>query len=331
MLNKKIVLSGTQPTGELHIGNYLGALKNWVKIQDEYNCFFFLADYHSISQDYDIKEKEKQILNLAIDYLSVGLDPKKCTIFLQSDVPKCTELAWIFNCITPVSYLERMTQYKDKSQKQEKNINMGLLNYPILQAADILMYNADYVPVGDDQDQHVELTRKIAHFFNNRFGQTFKEPAGLHSSAPRVMSLTEPEKKMSKSDSSISYIVLKDTPDQIKSKIKKATTDTGKKERENTASGGENLIALLDVISEDKKKVRNFTNEYKNGSLKYSEFKPFLAEEIIKMLAPIQAKRCELEKNIDYVKKVLAEGAKKASTIANETIKKVKEKIGIRY
>lgn len=329
MTTKKIVLSGTQPTGELHIGNYLGALKNWVEIQDKYECFYFIADYHSLSANYHPKEKKSQIMDVALTYLASGMDPKKCTIFLQSDVPQCTELGWIFNCITPISYLERMTQYKDKALKQELNVNMALLDYPVLQAADILMYNADYVPVGNDQDQHVELTRKIAHFFNARFGQIFKEPEGLHSPSPRIMSLSDPAKKMSKSDATSSYIALTDTQDEIRNKIKRATTDTGKKESGDEISGGENLLALLDNVSDDKDRVRKFTNEHQNGSLKYSELKPFLADEIIKMLFPIQERRKELEKNLDYVNTVLKEGAEKASAIAEKTMAIVKEKIGI--
>lgn len=329
MHTKKIVLSGTQPTGELHIGNYLGALKNWVEIQDNYQCSFFIADYHSLSENYDPKEKKKQILNLAIAYLSAGLDPKKCAIFLQSDIPQCAELAWIFNCITPVSYLERMTQYKDKALKQNQNINMALLDYPVLQAADILMYHTDYVPVGNDQDQHIELTRKIAHFFNVRFGETFKEPEGLHSPAPRIMSLSDPAKKMSKSDTADSYISLTDAQDVIRNKIKRATTDTGKKESKEKISGGENLLELLDNVSNDKDQIKKFTSEHKNGSLKYSELKPFLAEEIIKMLAPIQERRKELEKNLGYVEKLLKEGAEKTRPIAEATMKIVKEKIGL--
>lgn len=327
--NKKIVLSGTQPSGELHIGNYLGALKNWVEIQDNYQCFFFIADYHSLSENYNPKEKKSQIMNLAIDYLSAGLDSEKCTIFVQSDVPQCAELAWIFNCITPISYLERMTQYKDKALKQKKNINMALLDYPVLQAADILMYNTDLVPVGNDQDQHIELTRTIAKFFNNRFGETFKEPEGLHSPTPRIMSLSYPAKKMSKSDTVGSYIALTDSPDEIRNKIKKATTDSGKKEKSNSATGGDNLLNLLKNISSDKEQIEKFASEHQNGSLKYSELKPFLAEEIIKLLAPIQEQRKELEKNPDYVRAVLQDGAEKARLIAEATMKMVKEKIGL--
>ncbi|MFH1192348.1 MAG: tryptophan--tRNA ligase [bacterium] len=329
MRTQKIVLSGTQPSGELHIGNYLGSLKNWVEIQDKYECLFFIADYHSLSENYNPKEKKTQIMDLTIAYLSAGLDPKKCAIFLQSDVPQCTELAWIFNCITPVAYLERMTQYKDKAIKQEQNINMALLDYPVLQAADILMYNADYVPVGNDQDQHIELTRKIAHFFNVRFGNTFKEPSGLHSSAPRIMSLTDPAKKMSKSDAIGSYISLTDSPDEIRNKIKRATTDTGKKENNEEISGGKNLLSLLYNVSKDKDQVKKFTSEHQNGSLKYSELKPFLSEEIIKVISPIQKRKKELEKNLDYVEKVLQAGAEKTRPIAEKTIKIVKEKIGL--
>lgn len=331
MNNKKIVLSAVQPTGELHIGNYLGAVKKWVEIQNEYECFFFICDYHSLSGSYEPQKKGKQIIDAVLDCLATGLDPNKSTIFVQSDVPECTELAWIFNCITPISYLERMTQYKDKALKQEKNINMALLDYPVLQAADILLYNADFVPVGNDQDQHVELTRTIARFFNNRFGKIFKEPEGLHSPAPRVMSLMEPSKKMSKSDAVGSYIALTDSPDEITKKIKRATTDTGQKESGAEIPGGENLLALLDYVSENKDEVRKFISEYKNGSLKYSELKPFLAEEIIKMLAPIQEKRKGLEKDIDYVRSVLENGANKARKIAKETMAKIKERIGVKY
>ncbi|MCK5490371.1 MAG: tryptophan--tRNA ligase, partial [Candidatus Pacebacteria bacterium] len=169
MTKKQTIFSAIQPSGESHIGNYLGALKNFVELQDEYDCYFFIADYHSISGEYNPAEKKKQIMNLALDFLAIGLNPQKCTIAVQSQVPEHTELAWIFNTITPLVELQRMTQFKDKSQQQDKNINMGLLDYPVLQAADILMYKTYGVPVGQDQIQHVELTRKIARFFNNKF------------------------------------------------------------------------------------------------------------------------------------------------------------------
>lgn len=330
-MSKKIVLSGMQSSGELHIGNYLGALKNWLKLQNEHKCFFFIADYHSLSEEFDPKEKPRQVLNLAIDYLAAGLNPDKCTIFLQSDVPQCTELAWILNTVTPVAYLERMTQFKDKSLKQEKNINLALLSYPVLQAADILMYNADYVPVGNDQDQHVELTRTIAKFFNNKFGETFKKPEGLHSPAPRVMSLTDPDKKMSKSDAKNSYISLNDSPEEVRNKIKKATTDIGKRENGINLSGGKNLLDLLDNISAKKDEIRKFSDDYRYEKLSYSELKPFLAEEIINMLAPMRAKRKKLENNLSYAREILQKGAAAARKIAEKKMDEVKKRIGIDY
>src|SRR3989344_7752421 len=195
-MKKPVVVSGIQPSGPLHIGNYLWALKNWVKIQNsgQYDCFFFIADYHSLTESYNPSEKREQIFNLAVDYLSSGLDPKKCTIFVQSQVPACTELAWIFNTLTPISELERMTQFKDKASRQVKNINLGLFDYPVLQAADILLYHGSLVPVGQDQIQHVELTRDIARRFNQKYQKEyFPLSQPLLMPLAKIMSLQEPE------------------------------------------------------------------------------------------------------------------------------------------
>ena len=197
-MNKKIMLSGIQPTGALHIGNYLGALKNWKNILNEYYGFFFIADYHAITIEYDAKEMQKRIIDTAIEYLACGLDLEKCSIFVQSDVEPHTELAWIFNSIIPVAELERMTQYKDKARKNAENINAALLTYPSLMAADILLYHPDIVPVGEDQEQHVELTRMIVRKFNNRYGEYFKEPETYHGKVLRILGL-DGINKMSKS------------------------------------------------------------------------------------------------------------------------------------
>jgi len=326
-INKKIVLSGMQPSGELHLGNYLGALNNWLNIQNKYQCYFFLATYHSLSEDYDPKEKSQQIMNLAIDYLAAGLDPKKCVIFNQTDVPASTELAWIFNTLTPISELERMTQFKDKSAKQSKNINLGLLAYPVLQAADILIYNADFVPVGKDQIQHVEITRDIARWFNNKYKKSFfSEPKPLLTKIPKVMSLIEPEKKMSKSSGPKHYIAINDSPETIKSKISKAVTGTGTEKE--IPVGAKNLLSLLEEFG-TKEQYNHYSKQIKDKSIKYSELKNDLAIAISGYFEPYRAKRKKLEQNPEYVKKVLSDGAKKAEKIAKNTLKEVKEIIGV--
>lgn len=327
MANKKqTVLSGVQPSGELHIGNYLAALKNFVELQDKYECYFFLATYHSISEDYDPKIKKQQILDLASDFLALGLDPKKCTIFNQSDVPECTELAWIFNTLTPISELERMTQFKDKSARQEKNINAGLLNYPILQAADILLYHPTFVPVGQDQVQHLELTNKIVRWFNNKFGQYFTEIKPLLTDIPKVMSLVEPEKKMSKSAGPKHYIGINDEPEVIIKKLKSAVTGTGKEK--TLPPGGQNLIRLLENFG-TQTEIKYFKDQVAKNDVKYGELKEALANAISQYFAPYREKRKKLANDPKHVKEVLAQGAKKAQKIAQETLNEVKSKIGV--
>ncbi|MBU1165142.1 tryptophan--tRNA ligase [Patescibacteria group bacterium] len=320
---KEIILSGIQPSGKLHIGNYLGSLRNFVELQKQHECYFFIADYHSISEDYDPKQKQAQVIELTRDYLAAGLDPKKCTIFAQSHLSQHTELAWIFNCVTPISYLERMTQYKDKASRQKHNINMGLFDYPVLQAADILMYKATAVPVGIDQDQHVELTRQIARFFNKRFGNTFTEPKTLHTDTPKVMSLLEPEKKMSKSLGDNHCIYIDDEPEAIKSKLAKAVTDTG----DGKGVGAQNLLDLIKIFS-DKKIHDKFVNDSNAGNLKYSELKAQLATDIAEYFADFRKKKKEISNN--DVKKILSDGATKASKVATQTLDEVRKKIGIR-
>lgn len=343
-MKKEIILSGIQPSGRLHIGNYLGALKNFVKLQNEHECFFFIADYHSITQDYDPKQKQDQIFELVSDFLAAGLDPKKCTIFVQSHIPAHTELAWAFNCITPMSFLERMTQYKDKASRQEKNINVGLFTYPILQAADILIYKSTAVPVGQDQDQHVELTRQVARFFNNRFGQTFVEPKTIHTEVPKIMSLLQPDKKMSKSLGDNHCIYLDDSPEVIENKIKKAVTNRDARinvsPKTNSIKemmladkhfdGVNNLLRLLYIFSEEKgeERFKYYTEKMKNNTIQYSELKVELSKTIAKYFSDFRKKKEKISKK--DVQKVLDDGAKKASKIANQTLEEVREKIGVR-
>ena len=236
---KKIVVSGIQPTGELHLGNYLGAIKNWVELQDDYECYFFIADYHSITIPYEPSEKEKQTLDLAKDLVALGLTRSK--LFVQSQIPEVTELSWYFNCITPIGELERMTQYKDKSSQHKDNVNSGLFTYPVLQAADILIYKGELVPVGEDQVQHVELTRDIAKKFNKRFGKTFPETKPYLTKSARLKSLQDPTKKMSKSLGPKHYAGIFEDEDAIRDKFKKAVT---------TPEGIENLKMLTELLSE---------------------------------------------------------------------------------
>ncbi len=371
MNKQQTIFSAIQPSGELHIGNYLGALKNFTELQNKYNCFFFIADYHSITGDYDPKEKPAQIFDLALDFLAAGLDPEKCTLAVQSQIPGHTELAWIFNTVTPISELQRMTQFKDKANHQNKNINIGLFDYPVLQAADILIYKACLVPVGQDQVQHVELTRKIARFFNNKFGKTFPEPKDIITETPKIMSLADPTKKMSKSHGAKSYIGINDEPEMIKKKMRKAVTvsnlkelfdkkiisfgldglekslqeeqkkrlkesnaiflsidNSASKEDQFNAYGVVNLYDLLRNFG-TKEHKKYFFNKFKDQNIKFSELKDTLAEDISNYFAPFRKKRKELENNPEYVKKVLEEGAEKARVIARETMKEVKEKVGL--
>ncbi|MFZ2970868.1 MAG: tryptophan--tRNA ligase [Minisyncoccia bacterium] len=369
---RKRVFSAIQPSGELHIGNYLGALKNFVELQGSYDCFFFIADYHSITENYDPKEKPKQIFNLALDFLAAGLDPNKCTIAVQSQVCEHTELAWIFNTITPMGLLERMTQYKDKAVRQKQNINVGLFDYPVLQAADILIYKAEFVPIGQDQVQHLELSRNIAHAFNAKFGKTFPEPQPLLTETPKIMSLTDPTKKMSKSHGPKSYIGINDSPEMIKEKMKKAVTGSNIKElidlgarlipeeemgiktqesselylnikyakidKQGNPVFNEESIKAFHIVRNLENILRNFGTEehikyftegFRKQDIKFSELKEVLAQDIADYFAPLRERRKELEAKPDEVKKILSEGAEKARSIARETMKEVKEKIGL--
>jgi len=329
---KKIIYSAIQPTGQLHLGNYFGALRNFVALQSEYECYFAIADLHSLTADFNPKEKQNQIMSLAMDYLAIGLDPKKCVLFVQSHVPEVTELAWFFNCITPVKELERMTQFKDKALVQKKNVNMGLFDYPVLQAADILMFKANAVPVGVDQVQHVELSRDTAKRFNSAFGEIFPEPQPLLTESPKIMSLTEPLKKMSKSGGEKSYIALTDGADVVRAKIAKAVTETtgkidAKKAEEDAGMRGAfNLLEMLKLLG-NKKQYEKFKKE---KIISYKELKSAVADEIIEHFELFRRHRKELEKDPAKVKKVLSDGAKVAAKVAEQTMTEVRKKTGIR-
>jgi tryptophanyl-tRNA synthetase len=320
------VLSGIQPTGKLHLGNYLGALKNWVAMQDEFpnECYYCIVDLHAITAPYKPDEVKQKIFDTALDFLAAGLDPEKSAMFIQSKMPEHSELMWLLNTVTPLGLLERMTQFKDKKQKHSESINAGLLNYPILMAADILIYKATLVPVGDDQLQHLELARQLARKFNNSFGETFPEPEPRLTRGARIMSLTNPESKMSKSDAEKSYITLAEQPDRIKSTLKKPVTDVGTSGE--TGPGGTNLLTILGVI--DPGSVSEFEAQAKTGTIRYSDLKMHLAKKLAEYLAPFRAKRAALASKPKEIWDVLAAGREKAARITAVTLKEVKDKMG---
>jgi len=323
------VLSGIQPTGKLHIGNYLAAVKNWVKLQENNECIFFIADLHSLTIPYQPKVLEKNVLETAAAHLVLGIDPEKSIFFIQSKIKEHSELAWFLNTICPVGELERMTQYKEKSKQFKKNINAGLLDYPVLQAADILLYEPDIVPVGKDQSQHLELTRELGRKFNKKFGETFKIPkAEIISMGSKIMSLQNPRKKMSKSVPK-SCLFIFDEPKTIKSKIMSAVTDTGKiiKYDPKRKPGISNLLIIYSLISE--KPIEKLEKEFRGKG--YAEFKKKLAKIIIEYFEPFRKKMEKLSKREVYIKEILKQGEHKAKIIAASTMEKVRRAMGLVY
>jgi len=323
------LFSGIQPTGLTHIGNYFGAIKNWVKLQKKYPSIFCIVDYHAITVPHEPKTMQDKILDLAMDLVSCGIDPEQTILFIQSNVPEVTELTWILNTIMPIGELRRMTQFKDKSQEHQGSVNMGLFGYPILMAADILLYKAEVVPVGEDQLQHLELTREIARKFNKTFGKTFSEPKPILTEGARVMSLTDPTKKMSKSSGPEAYIALSDSPELIFKKLSTAVTDPSRKRKIDPGEPNScNLFTLHQLVS-SRKELEYIISGCRKAEIGCLECKKILADNLAKELAPIQKKRKELSKNPEKIKKILAQGANQAKKIARETIIEVKKKIGL--
>ena len=326
------ILSGIQPTGNLHLGNYLGAIRNWVALQAEYDCFLFMADLHAVTVPHDPTALAENTLKVAATYIACGIDPARSTIFVQSQLPEHSELAWLFNCITPINWLERMIQFKEKALKQGENVSIGLMDYPVLQAADILLYEPDVVPVGEDQKQHLELTRDIAARLNFQFGSedqpVLKVPKPLiRKAGARVMSLTDGTKKMSKSDpSDQSRIDLTDSPEAITKKIKRAKTDPARGLEFDNPERPEcnNLLSLYQLLSNQTQAAVTAECE----AMGWGQFKPLLAETTVAALQPIQTKYNELMSDRTYLQQVLAEGKEKAQAIATPTLEKVKTAMG---
>lgn len=323
-MKQETILSGIRATGNLHIGNYLGALKQYVDLQNEnkFNCLFFVADLHALTTPFDPKTLKKNTLNVVADYLAAGIDPNKSTIFIQSHILEHTELAWIFNCITSLGEMERMTQFKDKSKQHKESINLGLLAYPTLMAADILIYKPTLVPVGEDQTQHLELARDIAKKFNRLYGKIFPEPKNFLLKPIRVKSIKNPTKKMSKTGDEPLYI--SDSPNDIEVKLKKAVTASGPE----GSPGVDNLLFLLDQFGSSEQ-AGQFRGAIKDGTIRYSDLKSELANVISEHFADFRKKKQELLLDKQYLSQVLADGASKAREIASQTLFEVKEKTGL--
>ena len=327
MQEKKVVYSAVQPSGNLTIGNYVGSIRNWIDMQDDYTCYFAIANMHAITVKQDPALLRRHTLELAALYIACGLDPEKCALYVQSMVPQHAELCWTLNTVTYVGEMQRMTQFKDKSAKHADNINMGLMDYPVLMAADILLYLADYVPVGADQTQHVEIARDIAIRFNNRYGETFRVPQALIvKQGAKIMSLQEPTKKMSKSDENINASVyLSDDKDTVIRKFRRAVTDS------------DNRI----IASEEKPGVTNLLTIYcafRGCTLEeaqkefegkgYGDFKLAVGETVADAVAPVQAEQKRLLADKAYLSGVLKEGAERAFKTARRTLNKVYRKVG---
>ena len=330
MSNKSVVLSGCQPSGQLTLGNYMGALKQWVSMQDDYDCLYMIVDLHAITVRQDPKQLAEACLDGLSLYLACGIDPQKSTLFLQSHVPEHAQLSWVLNCYAQMGELNRMTQFKDKSAKNENNINVGLYSYPVLQAADILLYQADKVPVGEDQKQHLELTRDIATRVNNLYGDVFRLPDPyIPEFGARIMSLQEPEKKMSKSDNNPNnFIGLLEEPKKLATKIKRAVTDSDEQANiyfnPTEKPGVSNLLTLLSLAT--GKSVKDLEPEYTDKM--YGHLKGDVADAVVSLLEPIQTRYAEIRADRAYLDDVMRQGAEKASARAAETLAKVYKAVG---
>ncbi len=327
-IKKPVIYSAMQPSGVPSLGNYLGALKNWKNLQQDYDCIFAIANMHAITVRQNPTELRKKTRDLITLFMAIGISPEDNILYIQSDVKAHAELAWILNCFTYMGELSRMTQFKDKSAKHADNINAGLFTYPVLMAADILLYQADLVPVGEDQRQHLEITRDIAERFNNLYGDVFKLPEGfIPKTGARIMGLQDPTKKMSKSDTGNenNVIHLLDDINLIANKIKRAVTDSDNEVRLSPDKPGiSNLLNIYGAVT--GMTAEEAQNEFKGTG--YGEFKKCVADAVVAEIKPIQDKFKELSADKEYIDKVIKEGAEKASYIANKTLRKAQKKVG---
>jgi tryptophanyl-tRNA synthetase len=321
------LFSGIQPTGELHLGNYFGAIKNWVELQQEHDTVYCVVDLHAITSDYDPEVLRENAIDLTMDLIASGIDPEESILFIQSEVREHVELQWIFNSVTSYGDLTRMTQFKDKSEKTDF-VSAGLFDYPVLQAADILLYRASRVPVGEDQVQHVELTRRIARKFNSRFGEFFPEPEPIVGRGARIMSTADPERKMSKSDHDKHAIGLMEDEDSIWEKVKSAVTDPGEAQGDEMSPGVDNLFTLLELTAPEST-IEGFKEDHREGNLMYIDLKEAVYENLMNEIRPVQKKKEELMENRDHVEKLLEEGSEKARAIASHNMEEVRKMVGV--
>ncbi len=322
------VFSGIQPTGTLHLGNYLGAIRNWVALQErpEYACIYCVVDYHAITVEYEPERLGERTLALARDLLACGLDPARSALFAQSQVPEHTELAWIFQATsTAYGELQRMTQFKSKSD-QQAFVTAGLFTYPVLQAADILLYDAERVPVGEDQVQHLELTREVARRFNLRYGETFPEVLPLLTESPKILSLRDPEQKMSKSAGEGHYLAMDTTEAEARDMIKRAVTDVGPRPEGGMSPGVANLFGILKILGEASVHAR-LLKDYEEGRLRYVDLKGETADAVWAAMARIQERKAQFP--IEMVREVLRDGAAKVRPLAQAKIEEVRRRVGL--
>ena len=327
---KKVALSGVQPTSYPQIGNYIGSIRNWKQFQENYTSLFFIADLHSLTARQDPKLLKKRSVDLLALYMACGLDPEKCILYIQSHVPAHAELMWLLNCFTYMGELSRMTQFKDKSKKNESNINAGLFTYPVLQAADILLYQTDVVPIGEDQRQHIEIARDIAERFNSVYGNVFVVPEGVvQKVGAKIMSLQEPEKKMSKSDTENpnSTVLMLDEPNVIMNKFKRAVTDSDSeiKYSPQDKPGISNLLTIYSCLTD--KTIAEAEKDFEGKG--YGLLKTGVAEAVISALTPVQSEFKRLSADKAYMESVMKTNAERASVLAARTLQKVKKKIGL--
>lgn len=329
---KEIVVSGIRPTGFLHLGNYFGVMRNYVRMQEEYECFIFVADWHSLTTHPDTKELRESVLRVLAENIASGLDPQKVSLYTQSSVPEIAELYLLLSMNAYKGELEKTATFKDKVRQQPQNVNAGLLTYPVLQAADILIHRAKYVPVGKDQEQHLEMARNFAQRFNYRYGELFPEPQAFNygSELVKVPSL-DGSGKMSKSENQFATLYLADDDETIRKKVMKAKTDSGPTEPASEMPDYiQNLFGLMKLVSEEST-VQKFTEDFNKAAIRYGDMKKSLAEDMVKFIAPIREKAEGIRKDEQYLKKVLKEGAEKARESATKTIESARRLIGLNY
>lgn len=332
LMQKEIVVSGIRPTGNLHLGNYFGAMRNYVRMQDAYDCYFFVADWHSLTTHPDTKELRNSVLHVLAENIAAGLDPDKVCLYLQSSIPEISELYLYLNMLAYKGELEKTPTFKDKVRLQPDNVNAGLLTYPVLMAADIIIHRARYVPVGKDQEQHLEITRNFVQRFNHRYGELFPEPQAFNFGASllKVPSL-DGAGKMSKSENQMATLYLADDDDLIRKKVAKAKTDSGPTEpNAEMPDYIQNIFQLMSLVSEEST-VQKFRDDFNNASIRYGDMKKQLAEDMVKFIAPIREKAQSIRNDEAYLKKVVEQGAEKARESARKTIEQARQLMGLNY